>query len=86
MLVSLSNFLTGGKMTPRQRSWTEVSAFVIGVLVLLGGLYAYGAAKEAAISGIQGDVKRLEEGQQHLNKRLDRFEDKLDVLIERGNK
>jgi len=73
-------------MTPRQRTWTEIGAFVVITAAALGGLYAYGASRESALADLRGDIKRLEEHDLTLNKRLDRFEDKLDVLIERGKK
>lgn len=73
-------------MTPRQRNWIEVGLLIVAVLVALGGFYAFASGRDNELTALKGDIKRLEEHYLTLNKRLDRFEDKLDVLIERGKK
>lgn len=76
MLESLYKSLTGGEMTPRAKGDLEIAGIIITVLISLGGLYAYGANREAKIEVLKSRVDKIET-------QLSRVEDKIDILLQR---
>ena len=76
MLGSLFSLLTGGNVTPRAKSGLEIAGIIIAVFVALGGLYAYGASREAKIEVLKSRVDKIET-------QLSRVEDKIDILLQR---
>ena len=76
MLGSLFKSLIGGEMTPRAKSDLEIAGIIITVFIALGGLYAYGANREAKIEVLKSRVDKIET-------QLSRVEDKIDILIQR---
>ena len=66
-------------MTPRAKTDLEIAGIIIAVLVALGGLYAYGASREAKIEVLKSRVDKIDIELTEINR-------KLDILIQRGNK
>ena len=76
MLESPFRFHTGGKMSPRAKGVLEVAGIILTTFIALGGLYAYGASREAKIEVLKSRVDKIDA-------QLGRIEEKLDMLIQR---
>lgn len=63
-------------MTPRGKSDLEIAGIIITMFIALGGLYAYGASREAKIEVLKSRVDKIET-------QLSRMEEKIDMLLQR---
>lgn len=66
-------------MTLRRSGDLQLAGILIAMLVMLGGLYAYGASREAKIEVLKSRVDGLEV-------QLHRMENKIDFVVERVKK
>ena len=63
-------------MSPRAKGVLEVAGIILTAFIALGGLYAYGASREAKIEVLKSRVDKIDA-------QLGRIEEKLDMLIQR---
>ena len=78
--------MSGGDMTERRNTEWWKLVLQIGVLVvgLIGAYYQLDARVQVAESRIDQETKGYSVLQEGIHKRLDRLEEKLDRVIERG--